>query len=107
MYLPLSTVYNAIRRYEKDGLKFVDRRRTNFKRASEGRIKIKDNVNDYLLSNEVLTEWAHLNLDQRVKKLRDLGVHVTPHTLSLFYRRHRVTYRVVKYEFSRAKRVPL
>ena len=107
MYLPLSTVYNAIKRYEKDGLKFVDRRRTNFKRASEGRVKIKDNVKDYLLSNEVLTEWAHLNLDQRVKKLRDLGVYVAPHTLSLFYRRHRVTYRVVKYEFSRAKRVPL
>ena len=30
-----------------------------------------------------------------------------PHTLSLFYRRHKVTYRVVKYEFSRARTVPL
>ena len=107
MYLPLSTVYNAIKRYEKDGLQFVDRRRHNFKRASEGRVKIKGSVQDYLLSHQVLTEWAHLNLLQRVKKLRDLGVAVTARTLSLFYRRHRVTYRVVKYEFSRAKKVPL
>lgn len=107
MYLPVSTVYNAIKRYEKDGLKFVDRRRNNFKSSWERRTKIKGKVKDYLLSHEVLTEWAHLNLDQRVKKLRDLGVSVAPHTLSLFYRRHRVTYRVVKYEFSRAKKVPL
>ena len=63
MYLPLSTVYNALKRFQKDGLKFVDRRRSNFKRASEGRIKIKGPVKDYLLSHEVLTEWAHLNLD--------------------------------------------
>ena len=107
MYLPVSTVYNALRRFENDKLQFVDRRRTNFKRAWEGRIKIKGAVKDYLLSHEVLSEWASLSLDKRVKKLAQLGVYVRPHTLSLFYRRHKVTYRVVKYEFSRARRVPL
>ena len=107
MYLPVSTVYNALRRFERDGLRFVDRRRSNFKRAHEGRLKIKGAVKDYLLSHEVLSEWAHLNLDQRVKLLAQLGVQVRPHTLSLFYRRHKVTYRVIKYEFSRQRHVPL
>jgi transposase len=107
MLLPVSTVYNALRRFERDGLSFVDRRRNNFKRAHQGRLKIKGAVKDYLLSYEVLTEWAPLSLDKRVKLLAQMGVHVRPHTLSLFYRRHKVTYRVVKYEFSRARKVPL
>ena len=34
-------------------------------------------------------------------------MNVAPLTLSQFYRRNKVTYRVVKYEFSRARKVPL
>jgi hypothetical protein len=69
MLLPVSTVYNALRRFERDGRSFIDRRRTNFKRAWEGRTKIRGAIKDYLLSYEVLTEWASLSLEKRVKKL--------------------------------------
>jgi len=30
LYLPISTVYQAIKRYEMDGCRYLDRRRTNF-----------------------------------------------------------------------------
>jgi len=33
LYLPISTVYYGLKRYERDGHKFVDRRKTNFKKS--------------------------------------------------------------------------
>lgn len=36
-----------------------------------------------------------------------MGVTVVTRTLSQFYRRNKITYRVVKYQFSRARNVPL
>ena len=105
--MPIMTVFNALKRYERDGMRFVDRRRNNFAKCWPNQFKIKGAVRDYLLSHEVLSEWAHLSLEKRVKKLAALGVKVRPRTISEFYRRHRVTYRVVKYQFSRAKKVPL
>jgi len=67
MYLPISTVYNGLRRFQQDGLSFVDRRRTNFAKAWKRNIKLKGVVGEYLLSFEVLSDWARLNLCQRVK----------------------------------------
>ena len=107
LYLPVATVFTALKRYQRDKLCFIDRRKTNLKASWERQRKIKGAVSDYLLSYEVLNDWAPLNLNQRVKMLRDLGVFVAPLTLSQFYRRNKVTYRVVKYEFSRARKVPL
>jgi hypothetical protein len=106
LYLPVATVFTALKRYWRDGLRFVDRRRLNFQKTWERQRKLKGAVKDYLLSYEVLSDWAPLNLDQRVKKLAQLGVKVAPLTLSQFYRRNKVTYRVVKYEFSRARKRP-
>ena len=105
--MPPATVFRALRRYTKDGLRYVDRRRLNFQKAWERRVKLRGAVKDYLLSHSVLSEWAPLSLEKWVKVLAQLGVRVAPHTLSAFYRRHKVTYRVVKYKFSRADKVPL
>ena len=30
LYLPVATVFNALKRYERDGMRFVDRRKNNF-----------------------------------------------------------------------------
>ena len=42
-----------------------------------------------------------------MKELKKLGVTVFPSTLSLFYRKNKVNYRVVKYQFSRARETPI
>jgi len=107
LHMPPNTVFRALKRYRGDGLRFVERRKLNFRKSWEGRVKLKGAVRDYLLSHEVLSDWAPLSLEKRVKLLAQLGVRVAPHTLSAFYRRNKVSYRVVKYEFSRARKVPL
>ena len=97
MHLPVTTIFNAIRRYKKDGLRFVERRKLNFQKVWRRNLKITGPVKDLLLSFDVLNDWAPLNLDQRVKLLHQKGLCVAAHTLSAFYRRHGITYRVVKY----------
>jgi len=74
LYLPISTVYYGLKRYEQDGLKFVDRRKTNFCKTWKKQIKLKGALKDYLLSYEVLTDWAPYNLEQRAKLIAALGV---------------------------------
>ena len=107
LHMPPGTVFRALKRYRRDGLRYVDRKRLNFRKSWEGRVKLKGAVQDFLLSHAVLCEWAPHSLEKRVKLLAQMGVRVAPHTLSAFYRRNKVTYRVVKYEFSRARKVPL
>jgi transposase len=67
MKLAVSTVFNACRRFENDGYRFVDRRKTNFQSTWQRNERITGAVKDFLLSHEVLSEWARYNLDQRVK----------------------------------------
>lgn len=62
LYLPISTVYQAIKRYEGDGLKFLNRRRNNFKNCNIRKRKLVGPLKDYLLSYQVLTEWAPFSL---------------------------------------------
>ena len=63
MYLPVATVFTALKRYMHDGLLFVDRRKTNFKKSWERQRKIKGAIHNYLLSYDVLSDWAPLNLN--------------------------------------------
>jgi len=35
MYLPVATVFTALKRYMQDGLRFIDRRKTNFQKSWE------------------------------------------------------------------------
>ena len=43
-------------------------------------------IENYLLSTECLTSWAHLTILQRCQKIQDLyGVTVKRHKLQLFY----------------------
>ena len=63
LYLPVSTVYQAIRRYESNKLRYVDRRRLNFQKCWPDKVKIKGALKDYLLSYEVLSSWAPYSLE--------------------------------------------
>ena len=107
MHMPISTVFNALKCFKRDGYRFLNRRKLNFQSAWERQVKLKGAIKDFLLNHQVLSEWASYNLNQRVKELKKLGVTVYPKTLSLFYRRNKVNYRVVKYQFSRARDTPL
>ena len=107
LYLPVSTVYQAIKRYENDGRTYVNRRRLNFQVCWARKQKIQGALKDYLLSYDVLSEWAPYSLEQRVKLIRKLGVNVASRTLGKFYKRHLVSYRVVKYRFAGAQAAPL
>ena len=62
MKLAASTVHKALRRYERDGCKFIEVRRTNWKSAWYTNTKLKAEVKDYLLSYNCLTKWAGLPL---------------------------------------------
>ena len=97
--LPISTCFYALKRYERDNYRFIDRRRTNFKKAWPKRIKIKDEIAEYLLNPNILTAWAGYSLLKRCHELSLLGVSVKPDTLSKFYKRNKVRYVVCKYQY--------
>ena len=97
--LPASTCFYAIRRYERDGFKYVDRRRLNLQSTWAGRTKLKGDIAEYLLNHNVLTAWAGFSLVKLVHELSKLGVDVKPDTLSQFYKRNKVRYVVCKYQY--------
>ena len=63
LYLPVSTVYQAIKRYEQDGRQYVGRRKLNFQSCWSRKVKIQGPLKDYLLSYEVLSDWARYSLE--------------------------------------------
>lgn len=80
--LPPSTCFYALKRFKRDGYKFIDRRRMNFRKAWPAKIKIKGEVAEYLLNPNVLSAWAGLSLVRRCHELTKLGVKVIPDTLA-------------------------
>ena len=72
----------------------------NFKKVWLINTKIKGPIAAYLLSHEVLTEWAGLSLRSRVKELEaQVGLKVNVKTLAKFYKRNKVSNVVVKYQY--------
>jgi len=95
--LPVATCHHAIKRYLRDGLKFVDRRRNNFRSCWDRKRKIQGPLAEYLLNYNVLTQWAGYSLGRRCQEIKLLGYSVTRATLSRFYRRNQVRYVVCQY----------
>ena len=104
--LPIATCYHALKRYERDGYRFVDRRRMNFRKAWPDKVKIKGQIAEYLLNPNVLNSWAGFSLKKRCHELSKLGVNVMTDTLSKFYKRNKVRYVVCKYQYQQAKKHP-
>jgi len=72
----------------------------NWKKAWVTNTKIKGAVKDYLLSHSILTKWAGHSLRTRVKEIKaEVGLTITPRTLSKFYRANKVNHVVVKYQY--------
>ena len=104
--LPASTCFYALKRYIKDGYNYIDRRRNNFKKAWPKKVKIKGQIAEYLLNQNVLAAWAGFSLAKRCFELSQLGVRVIPETLSKFYRKNQVKFVVCKYQYQQAQKHP-
>jgi len=101
--LPITTCHHAIQRYLRDGHKFVDRRRNNFKSCWARKRKIQGPLAEYLLNHGVLTAWAGYSLSRRCQEIKLLGHSVTRATLSRFYRQNKVRYVVCQYQYQQAR----
>jgi transposase len=103
LHISYSTVHYALKRYERQGCRFINLRSGNWKKAWVTNTKIKGAVKTYLLSHKVLTEWAGKSLPSRVKEIKaHVGLNIHPRTLSKFYRENKVNRVVVKYQYQQA-----
>ncbi len=69
LHIPFSTVAYALKRYERQGCRWFNNKKTNLKAAWIARTKIKGALIPYLLSHKTLTEWAGLSLNARIKEI--------------------------------------
>ena len=99
MKLPIATCCRSVKRYERDGYKYIDRRRMNLRSAWPAKTKLKGDIKEYLLNHKVLTAWVGFSLAKRVFELSKLGVSVKTYTLAEFYKRNKVRYVVCKYQY--------
>ena len=105
MRIAVTTVNVALKRFERNGCRFVDMRPLNWAKAWERNSKIKGSVKSYLLSYVILSKWAGLSLPERVKELNaTCGLRISPKTLSRFYHKHKISNTVVKYQYAQAAR---
>jgi len=98
--LNASTCFSALKRYKANGFKYINHRKANWTKAWTTNEKIKGDVKSYLLSHDTLSKWAGYSLKRRCQMLhQEKGLKVKADTLSKFYRKNRVKYVVVKYQY--------
>ena len=98
------TVFQALKRMrERDG-HHIDARMLNGRKTAR---KITPKIAELLLSQRTLQNWSGLFISQRVMLLRNLhGVRIAVSTLKDFYKRHKVKYLRVSYQYYQAQAVP-
>ena len=98
------TVFHALKRMrERDG-HHIDARMLNGRKTAR---KITPKIAELLLSQRTLQNWSGLFISQRVMLLRNLhGVRIAVSTLKDFYKRHKVKYLRVSYQYYQAQAVP-
>ena len=91
------TVFHSFKKMlERDG-HHIDARIMNGRKT---KTKITPEVAKMLLSQQTLQAWSGLFLSQRVAKLRnDHQVVISPSTLKQFYKKHKVKFLRVSYQY--------
>ena len=100
LYMRQPTVFHALKRMRERGGLHVDARMLNGRKTAT---KITPSVAKMLLSQEVLERWSGLFVSQRLAILRhNHDVHIGATTLKDFYRKHKVKYLRVSYQYYQA-----
>ena len=94
------SIWYAFKKYKRDGYRWVNRMKGNFKPHHVKRRKITGIIADYLRSQATLESWSQYNIVERCKLLeQQTGLRVERKTLMAFYHRHGIKFRAVGFRY--------